>query len=630
MKRMQWVLLVGLFAVGICVQADTYYLAEGQPTGHNWDTLTDWFSSSDGTGTNPAGILSTDDFDINGFALRSPTSANPVFTGNSLTISGDAGFLMKQGSTATITNLISQGGNIIVGNASVTQELHVVNLTINGYTRLDAGAIDKGIALTVDYLVGSQGLKLGATSSDIGLYTLNIADASGFDGTLQSVFGTTDFENDVDMSSATYQIFTNAGTSVILDQDITVETLIIGDDTLTPGTYSFEELNAAYDDQFVDGGTGSITVTHETYFLNATQTTGKSWISYGFWTNSLGENPASIDVGDEYFSNGFTLRSPSGGGSFDANLTMSSVLAFVSPDTFTIQKLTTLGGTKIFGFSGTVTVHVVEFDAAEYFRTYSDAGKGLDFQIDTLTGGATWTDADNTSDLGYRGISVTDALAYTGEVKVVWGVTDFNNDLDMRNGSLYISTAGAGSVILDQDIIVGSLVIGDETYAPGTYSFDDLNTAYDAKFVDGGTGSIQVGFSEASFAGWIEDFPSLSGPDAELLADPDGDGLNNLMEYAMGGTPTNSDSAAVSPAAFVGESEGTNWFYYVYRRRLDAVDRGLEYAVLSGDDLVSDSITNLTEEAGTAAIDSEFEMVSNRVETVAAECFIKLDISLSQ
>lgn len=47
-----------------------------------------------------------------------------------------------------------------------------------------------------------------------------------------------------------------------------------------------------------------------------------------------------------------------------------------------------------------------------------------------------------------------------------------------------------------------------------------------------------------SFQNWIEDeYPQLTGPDAEPLADPDGDGIPNLLEYALGGSPDDPDDA---------------------------------------------------------------------------------------
>jgi hypothetical protein len=61
------------------------------------------------------------------------------------------------------------------------------------------------------------------------------------------------------------------------------------------------------------------------------------------------------------------------------------------------------------------------------------------------------------------------------------------------------------------------------------------------------------------------------------------------------------------------EANGTNWFNVVYHRRLDATARNLTYEVQSSTNLVSNSWTNHTEEAGFTTLNADFESVTNRV-----------------
>jgi beta-glucosidase len=273
MKQVIRAALVGLFAlVWAAAQADTYYLTGSQGGGFSWNTLTCWTNRA---GANPVRIDAADDYYLNKLIVRTPTSANPVFAGHSLYLD-QGSLLLKQTDTAVIDNLICNGGNLVAGNAMSTQALHIVNLSLTGYTRLGAAA-DRSLALQVDTLIGTDTIKTGTATGDTGLYSLSIADASHFSGTIQSLFGTTDFENDVSLPNGTYEILSAGNGVVVLDQDLSVKSLVIDGRTYEPGTWSFAELNADYDALFADGGTGSITVLQDEYYQIVSQKGEGDW-----------------------------------------------------------------------------------------------------------------------------------------------------------------------------------------------------------------------------------------------------------------------------------------------------------------------------------------------------------------
>ena len=56
--------------------------------------------------------------------------------------------------------------------------------------------------------------------------------------------------------------------------------------------------------------------------------------------------------------------------------------------------------------------------------------------------------------------------------------------------------------------------------------------------------------------------PAVSG----LGADPDGDGADNLVEYALGGNPTNA-AGGLGPTVSTTNTSGTNWLRFAYRAR---------------------------------------------------------------
>ncbi|MDQ8207516.1 hypothetical protein QEH52_08350 [Coraliomargarita sp. SDUM461003] len=67
---------------------------------------------------------------------------------------------------------------------------------------------------------------------------------------------------------------------------------------------------------------------------------------------------------------------------------------------------------------------------------------------------------------------------------------NFDVDYDINNTTKALNLDGI--MILDQDHTFGMVQIDGDTLAAGTYSFEDLNSSYDAFFVDGGTGSLTV------------------------------------------------------------------------------------------------------------------------------------------
>jgi hypothetical protein len=110
--------------------------------------------------------------------------------------------------------------------------------------------------------------------------------------------------------------------------------------------------------------------------------------------------------------------------------------------------------------------------------------------------------------------------------------------------------------------------------------------------------------------------------------DPDEDGMNNLVEYALGSQSLTKDTSLFMPVTDVAEENGTHFLNLVYRRRINAETLGLGYRVGSATNL-TEVLTNFTEEAGSSALDSDFEMVTNRVPTdVEGAQFMQLKIIL--
>jgi len=207
----------------------------------------------------------------------------------------------------------------------------------------------------------------------------------------------------------------------------------------------------------------------------------------------------------------------------------------------------------------------------------------------------------------------------------------FNNSVSnvWQHGlSLEIQSAAWNNLafVPNSTLAVGDAVtnaLSGAVQAVGVYDFgSDNKTRMDDFTVE----AIQEITPSEAWAAWTNSY-SLSGSDAELGADPDFDDMDNLVEYALGGNPTNSDAAATLPVSGLVDAGSTNWLEYVYLRRLDAATRGLTYEVVRNDSLQVGSWTNSEITEVTAAIDADFEAVTNRISTATKNAqFMRLNI----
>ncbi len=133
----------------------------------------------------------------------------------------------------------------------------------------------------------------------------------------------------------------------------------------------------------------------------------------------------------------------------------------------------------------------------------------------------------------------------------------------------------------------------------------------------------------ANFEGWAMTY-GLEGDDALNTADPDGDGLNNLAEYAFGGNPTNSGNIGRQPnIGGVLEDSGTCYIEYVYARRITA-GSALSYGLQQRSDLVFDNWAAINDhmEIGTGPlVPNHIESVTNWIPTTGkSKEFIRVEV----
>ena len=116
------------------------------------------------------------------------------------------------------------------------------------------------------------------------------------------------------------------------------------------------------------------------------------------------------------------------------------------------------------------------------------------------------------------------------------------------------------------------------------------------------------------YAGWAANI-GLTGTNALAAANPDGDELINLFEYALGGNPTNGSDVGYVPVYGLYSEGGTNWFEYIYARRIGS-EGELNYWLETCSNLLSNdwADSGYVELPVTGEIDDDFESVTNRID----------------
>jgi autotransporter-associated beta strand protein len=149
--------------------------------------------------------------------------------------------------------------------------------------------------------------------------------------------------------------------------------------------------------------------------------------------------------------------------------------------------------------------------------------------VGTLSFGSSLTlESGSNYAVSLTGNGVNDKVNVTGTLTANGTIT-----VGLENG--YVPVAGATFDIADAAAIAGTPTFSLPTLSEGLqWNTDSFST----------TGQISVESTFVDpFATWASD-NGLEGADAARSADPDGDGLNNLLEFATNSNPTNGSSRA--------------------------------------------------------------------------------------
>lgn len=123
---------------------------------------------------------------------------------------------------------------------------------------------------------------------------------------------------------------------------------------------------------------------------------------------------------------------------------------------------------------------------------------------------------------------------------------------------------------------------------------------------------------------------NITGSATNLLDDADGDSLDNLTEYAIGGNPDSAADQGNVPLKSMTELNGTNYLVYVYYERDDAAARGLSASLTAGTDLVNTNWSaSPIEFVGSGAGPAGFNAVTNRVPMDQPQGFLRLQVEFT-
>ena len=142
-------------------------------------------------------------------------------------------------------------------------------------------------------------------------------------------------------------------------------------------------------------------------------------------------------------------------------------------------------------------------------------------------------------------LNLAGAIAYTGNTTITAGTLGFSQTGLSDTSTVTIAAGAVAALNFTGNDRVGSLVINGAVLPDGVYTNTSHGGIY-ASYITG-PGALQVG--EIGFVPWIAGFPTLTGNDALPTADPDGDGVANLLEFVLGGIPNVSDSSVLPTVA---------------------------------------------------------------------------------
>jgi hypothetical protein len=251
----------------------------------------------------------------------------------------------------------------------------------------------------------------------------------------------------------------------------------------------------------------------------------------------------------------------------------------------------------------------------------------------TWIGGVTGSNAAGSTLFTYNTtLLIVGAYNFTGLTKA----QETSNGSDDDTATLWVdpdpSTFGAASAPTAQATTVKTSVSAKDLSNIASFDLIQADGSGNAA-PNGEMDDLRIGVSWSSvtpdaqpnpYIAWATAYGLTNSTLDALNYDGDGDGMDNLLEYALGGNPNVNDAATVMPHWAI---HGP-WLDYIFNRRMNYDALGLDYEVETSTNLASSrgwTNANYTELVGPAS--NGFETVTNRIDTRAATArFIRLKV----
>ncbi|MDH4445980.1 MAG: autotransporter-associated beta strand repeat-containing protein [Akkermansiaceae bacterium] len=585
----------------------------------------------DGVGAGTLSISGTLDLNgnsetLNGFSGTGSVDNTAVSTTSTLTLGAivggtSTGNIKNTGGTLALTktgatDVILSGNNTYSGATTVSQS----RLFING-----SAALSPNTAVTV-----SNGASLVLTASGTPTFAQSITLASGSNLSVRQastvsnatlpIPGTAIFNNDDQVTAA----FT-LSTPTALTDALTVQ---VGGGVGAPGVVTLTGILSGSGGSLVKTGAGQlalggantfvggVTIKNGTLESKTTKTTlGANTVTMG----GAGSTGASYITGQDN-SNPFIINAPdsgtltigangsgsgfymSGGITLNGNLTLQSYNNVISGSTTARSYFTggiTGTGNLLLDNLG-LAANAIELTTTAVNHTGSITVQGSATGVTLISAPIGSNVTGITQNSATSRLDLSGANTYVGNLTVNAGAVRISNNSNTGNDASTVTLAASGAT-LDLTYVgtdtVDKLYIGSTQQANGVYG--KVGSALPVIGISQitGDGTLTVSSGPAGYSSWITGtFANGTVPALQqgANADPDNDGISNLLEYAIAGQdPTVANAAVGTFAANVlsyTKRAGTNGLTYAIQKSTDlgTTDPWIE---VTGGSYVNDATT---------------------------------------